>query len=555
MLKLTPKPIVLQQLKAAFPKGVSAERQLNKYVSTLERMINRALFKGEFQLAKNWFSISTHGLTHDGGRIGNPPIRVHKWLEMNGLSLIRMFMRGDMKSKELSKVLFTDFVDVDVAVEDLLYNTDEQFKLVEKFLLISKDDFLATYMPILNEDIQNRVDIDAEYDYVPVDSDSLGHYIDWLILRSTKYEPKEKYQILTQALTIMKGAAFHNGIFPQKRKKSDFGRTYYQGVNIQNINKDLRRGALGDCWQYDANAAVFAYKLSMAQGCYDSLKSNDGLTLEEKFKSTISLVKDKKNVRERIRKEVFGYGFPLSHDEQTKLVKQAITAIGFGAQLRVKGWLLNGKEKCTALNKIFTNIHCRQRFVDSAFIKSLMDEQRILNDYIYEETLNRNPHLRTQKEFLNKKNKPIKNKVLSLAYQTGETEVMNEFRRVAAKENYFPIANIHDAVIFKQKMLPEKFNYVRETIQYTFSEYWMFDAEKLDGFTLNRAEKAAIIQVEIDDSNEQDERLRTQRRSGALPTFFGEEMKMVGDAFIPPESHPSLSYMQEKAAQNAFAIP
>jgi hypothetical protein len=555
MLKLTPKPIVLQQLKAAFPKGVSAERQLNKYVSTLERMINRALYKGEYQLAMKWFSIPTSALTHDGGRIGNPPIRVHKWLEMNGLSLIRMLFKGDMNSKEYSRVTLSEFVDVDVSVEDLLYNTDEQFKLVEKFLLISKDDFLATYMPILNEDIKNGVDIDAEYDYFPVDSDSLGHYIDWLILRSTKYEPKEKYQILTQALTIMKGAAFHNGFFPQKRIKSDFGRTYYRGVNIQNINKDLRRGALGDCWQYDANAAVFAYKLSMAKGCYESLKSNGGLTLEEKFKSTISLVKDKKNVRGMICKEVFGYDFPLSHDEQTKLVKQAITAIGFGAQLRVKGWLLNGKEKCTALNKIFTNIQCRQRFVDSVFIKSLMDEQKILNDYIYEETLNRNPHLRTQKEFLNKKNKPIKNKVLSFAYQTGETEVMNEFRRVAAKENYFPIANIHDAVIFKKKMLPEKFNYVRETIQYTFSEYWMFDAEKLDGFKLDRIEKAKEEQADIDFWKEQDERLRAQRRSGTLPTFLGEQMEVSDDAFTQPESHPMKWCSKATCVQTSSAIP
>jgi hypothetical protein len=556
MLKLTPKPIVLQQLKATFPKGVSAQRQLAKYVATLERMINRALFKGDYQLAMKWFSVPTSALTHDGGRIGNPPIRLHKWLETNGLSLITMLFPGNKNSKDYSKVKLSKFVDVDVVVADLLNDTNEQLNLVHKFLLMSKKDFLATYMPILNEDINKGVNLNDSCDFFPVDSDSLAHYIDWLIFRSTEYEPKDKYQILTQALIVLKCATYYNGFYPQKRKISDFGRTYYRGVNIQNVNKTLRRAALGDCWQYDANAAVFAYKLSMAKGCHDELKSNGGLSLEEKFKCTISLVKDKKYVREMIRKEVFGDDFPLSGDEQIKLVKQAITAIGFGAQLRVKGWMIDEKKKqSTALNKILKNIECRQRFVDSYFIKSLMVEQKILNDYIYKETLILNPHLLTQKKFLNKKNKPIKNKVLSFAYQTGETTVMNEFRSIAAKEGYVPIANVHDAVIFKKKLLPEKFNYVRETIQYTFGEYWTFEDEELEGFTLDRAEKAKIEQDEIDYWKEQDERILAQRRSGTLPTLFGEQMEVLEDVVIPPESHPSQSYRLETYVQNASATP
>lgn len=507
MLKLTPKPIVLQKLKEAFPKGVSAQRQLDKYVSTLQRMINRAVFKGEYQVAMKWFSVPTSALTHDGGRIGNPPIRVHKWLEMNGFNLIRVKFKGDKNTKTFSKVCFTEFVDVDMSVEDLLYSKEKQFELVAKFATISKAEFLTTYMPILNEDIKKQVDLDAEYDYFPVDSNSLEHYINWLIFRSHYDDAKEKFGILTQALIIQKAFHLFEGIFPQKKKVSDFGRTYYRGVNIQNINKTLRRAALGNYWQYDANSAVFAYKLSMAKGAYDKQRNNHGLTLEETFKRTISLVKDKQSVREMMCKEVFDENFPLSSDERVKVIKQAITAIGFGAQLRVKGWLHDDKEKCTALNKIITNIECRKRFVESTFIKELMVEQKLLNDHIYKQSLKKYPHLLTDKKFLNVKNKPIKNKVLSFAYQTGETQVMDIFRAIAAEGNYEPIANIHDAVIFKSQLNHSRLSYIQETIQHRFGSYWCFEAEKFDGFSMDKKERAHLEADAIAEENERDERL------------------------------------------------
>jgi hypothetical protein len=157
---------------------------------------------------------------------------------------------------------------------------------------------------------------------------------------------------------------------------------------------------------------------------------------------------------------------------------------------------------------------------------------------------------------LNSKGKPIKNKVLSFAYQTGETKVMNEFRRLAVEWNNVVIANVHDAVFLEHKLIPSRRSYIQETIRLDFNNpYWTFDEKEMTGFILSSAEKEKLEQAEIDFWKEQDERLRAQRRSGTLPSLFGEHMEVLDNVFTPSESHSSQSYRPEICVQPSFAIP
>ena len=512
MIKLNVNPTVLQALKLAYPKASMANNALTKYVATLERHLNQAIVRRNgFQLASQWFSVSLDDLAHEGSRIGkNPQVWVHHWLQDHGLNLVKTHFKAEPKKGVVTKVRLTDLVEVDDYLKAIIDKPESIEDLLTKFDSIGGASFLETYMPNLNKDYENDADLDACYDSFPVDTKSIDYFIDWLLNKSSGFSYAKKKVLLAQALIIKKCSSLLNGRFYQKRKASPFGRTYYEGLSIQGVSKLVRRAVLGDYWQYDANSAVFAYKLSMAKECYEGIKSKNGLTLEETFKHTISLVKDKQSVREMMCKVVFCEDFPLSSDEQIKLIKQAITAIGFGAQLRVKGWILDGAEKSTALNKIFTNIECRQRFVESTFIKELMVEQKLLNDYIYEKTLNLHPRLKAKKEFVNKKGKPIKNKVLAFAYQTGETQVMNAFRAIAAEGNYIPIANIHDAVIYPNKLSDSRFKYIQETIQLHFGSYWCFEPEEIKGFSLDWKERDDLEAEWVAQQQEQHAKLKAQ---------------------------------------------
>jgi hypothetical protein len=560
MIKLHVNPIVLSQLCLAFPSPAgSAQKQLNKYVATLEAFLNRAvLWKDGHHAAFKWYSISTHRLSQQGGSIGSEPqIRIHKWLNDNNLSLIKPFIPGDALTGRVSKVLLSDLVEVDDLVQSVMKTPESLDELVKRFMIMCPEVFIKAYLTDLYDDLSDNKNIGMLYDTFPVDSKSLERFIAW-IPNTTGFSHAKKYHHLTNALIIKISSELCEGVFYQKKKPSVFGRTYYSGVSIQNIHKTLRKAVLGKCCEYDIESSVMAFKMGFAAECYASLKSKDKIrTLDDTFKCTISLINDKKRTREDIRQEVFGDDFPLSLDEQMDCVKTALTAIGFGAKARLQGWYVSDNDlQRPAINEIFKDIDCRRRFVESSFVKALMVEQSLLDKVIYENTIATNRHLLTQSEFLNSKGKPIKNKVLSFAYQTGETKVMNEFRRLAIEWNSVVIANVHDAVFLERKLIPSRRSYIQETIRLDFNNpYWTFDEKEMTGFVLSSAEKEKLEQAEIDFWNEQDERLQSQRRSGELPSFFGEQMEVIGDVFTPPESHPSKSYKRGICVQNASPIP
>ena len=63
------------------------------------------------------------------------------------------------------------------------------------------------------------------------------------------------------ARTILAIASVMSGNYLQRKKPSAFGRLYYEGVSVQNINKELRRAVLGNCWEYDIRSSVVAWKM------------------------------------------------------------------------------------------------------------------------------------------------------------------------------------------------------------------------------------------------------------------------------------------------------
>jgi hypothetical protein len=110
MIKLTPKPEVLEALRKAFPTPPkSAEKALTKYCKVLGAMLFDALQRGQAEDERklHLYSISTSALANKGGQIGKNKVRVHGWLAENGCALVQMADKGSNISGLLSKVKLT----------------------------------------------------------------------------------------------------------------------------------------------------------------------------------------------------------------------------------------------------------------------------------------------------------------------------------------------------------------------------------------------------------------------------------------------------------------
>jgi hypothetical protein len=116
MIKIKVDASVLTALKQAFPKPPnSAQRALDKYVTTLEDMLIKSLSRGQSneQRLFNLFSISLQELANKGGQIGKGRIRLHAWLRDNDLGLVRSIQTGNNLTGIVSEATLTELVELE----------------------------------------------------------------------------------------------------------------------------------------------------------------------------------------------------------------------------------------------------------------------------------------------------------------------------------------------------------------------------------------------------------------------------------------------------------
>jgi hypothetical protein len=113
-------------------------------------------------------------------------------------------------------------------------------------------------------------EIEELFDLVPVDKESVKSYIIWLTTESEKISQEKKDQALRQARIILAISSVMDGYYVQRKKPSAFGRMYYEGTSVQNINKELRRAVLGNCFEYDIRSSVVAWKMGWAKQYIDA---------------------------------------------------------------------------------------------------------------------------------------------------------------------------------------------------------------------------------------------------------------------------------------------
>lgn len=523
MLKIAVNPLVLETLQAHFPKKNSAKRALDKYVSLLEQQFTQSVMHGRsaWMNSNDLYSISLHKQRNRGGQIGANKIRLQNWLEDNDLELVEVSLLGSNMTKRLSVVRLTHLAHLTQTVTifktKIEIETEQLRQILDNQSITNKQFFEQQYPEIAK---LTEVELHEMFDIVPIDMKSLSNYMHWIQHDATLIDNKKKKQIITQADSIMRVAQHTDGFYFQQKKRSEFGRIYYSGTSVQNVNKELRRAMLGHCWEYDIRSSVFAWKMGHARECYETLNTSE--TFEKVFAQTLIFLENKKDFMGSLRYYTFKADSNVPRELQEKLLKQAVTAIGFGARRGTKGWRVSATEWSNpALVGIFKNSEERERFMNCPTMKKFISEQNTLDKFIYQTCREANPPFMSLPEVRTQCGVLSKAKVIAYLYQHFETQVMDVAAEEIEKRGRKILARIHDAIIIDRRLGVDNKYEIEEVMKdATFNEYWHLTAKELLPFERPYSMDRDEIEAHQARMVEEEREAKEVKSKGMLKTAF-----------------------------------
>ena len=462
-------PIVLQKLKEAYPDPPkSAENALKKYLAAATNLINDAVERGivPYDRKLKLYTIPLTVLSRDKCEIGsaekNNRKRVHNVLKELGVSILEIKQKGCGIKKTLTKVSINKnlarLIDMQVTLDpkatfDLRHPHFDKIKLK-----LTPEEFAEKYDSLV-------VDVNAIDEYIK------RHFPNGT---PTNLEERKKH---TQATKILAAAIYKGGAFFQKKKPSFFGRIYYEGSSVQNVNKEFRATMLGNSWEYDITSSVQAWKLGYAEAFIKRKKLSGNI--DDYFPTSLQYLNDKNALFNEIKPEMFRFS-TISDKEQTKRIKTAFTALNFGATLTDKDYLDEARAPVKrALALKIEDLDACSAFVNNPLVIAFRDEMKLLDEQIEWEAKKNKCELFSAIHPKSKK-KLSKKCRMSYRYQHAETDVMNIFRDITKQHNLTILANIHDAIILREQLdkgLKKAIEDVMRT--HTNNIYWSLGEKKV----------------------------------------------------------------------------
>jgi hypothetical protein len=477
---------VLAELRKAFPKPPnSAQKALDKYLNALRTLVIQSLSRGAtpMETKLNAFSVSLQTLANKGGQIGKDKKRLHAWLRDNELALVEPVEIGSNLTGTVSKVKFTELVTLQWhEPESMSDMTTVDGVGIKCALLEAADQNSQQLFDRIYPDYGVCIGdhrFDEVFDVVDVDTQSLRNYVLWLQEEAEHFTETKRNHYLFQARLILAIANHTGGRYYQRKIKSDFGRTYYAGTSVQNVNKRLRQAMLGDCWEYDIRSSVVAWKMGFARDYVKEISPET--TVEKTFAFTLAYLSDKVGFMKNVKKDVFGTASDLAEELQIKMLKQAFTAISFGARQSSHGWLnKNGEWETASISAIFKREDERNRFISNFYVSQFAIEQAILDEYLFAGVIADYPDLLRFKYLQTSAGRPSKPKVIAFLYQHEETRVMDVVRAALAEFGHTVLANIHDAIVLKRRMSTYTKHEVELRMQeQTQNPYWRLGLNRM----------------------------------------------------------------------------
>ena len=396
-----------------------AEKHYNKYLEIMREQLLRQLpyiddDKVNINLDKLW----SYKFMHKG-------LYYYIWQEFNQIQpFVYIVDKGSNIKNHISvgKIL-------DQKLIDLLIDTADTLELVKMYYGdISINDMVM--IPIDMKSTRGYIDA-TEYKLQTIDTNNNYYNKVLANLRSAKY-----IKLISEYFYPKYGSY----VLPHISSDSPYGRTYYKGINLQNISKEVRAAVLGTHYQYDIYAAIFAIKLFHAQ----EILNKENKSVWREFSYTTEYLEHKDLIRSRFGKLITHY------PDGKKLAKEAITAIGFGARLSGGAWLEGLKWQTSSIKDIIKNRDDFKAFASDTWLRNFHREQKELTKLIVDDSLQ-------NKQFIEKINtlpdiKSVngnynKQKIMSYIFQHTETKLMDA---IVSYTN--PIIRIHDAFLTKDKI-------------------------------------------------------------------------------------------------------
>ncbi|WP_313737294.1 hypothetical protein, partial [Sphingobium yanoikuyae] len=141
----------------------------------------------------------------------------------------------------------------DKTLRKLLAYVSDDALVQEMFAEAASDETDPEWIDVDMENLQNYID-NTDYDLA---HHAEGKSDEWFAkVRRNGYQARLVYRIATSL----------GGKYPQYPKPSVFGRTYYHGLSIQTMSKQVRAAVLGEHFQYDLSAAIYGIRLAIISG-------------------------------------------------------------------------------------------------------------------------------------------------------------------------------------------------------------------------------------------------------------------------------------------------
>ncbi len=219
---------------------------------------------------------------------------------------------------------------------------------------------IPSFRKVINEGMTNSYLVsDCIFrDYLDEVSDPLKHekvYIDADSLRSARSGFKKMHSVKLANYLLHVHKVF--GYLPHIPNESNFGRLYYRCLNLQGAPKEVRQAALPNAIEVDIDSCSNEFLMQQAK---EHGVSCDYLKL---FSA------EKTNIRIEITKKVFDVDkSDANFDSYLSVIKQCITAIGFGARI------IDYKEN--AISNLLQNRIHRTHFLNHEFITGYSSDMK-----------------------------------------------------------------------------------------------------------------------------------------------------------------------------------
>ena len=271
---------------------------------------------------------------------------------------------------------------------------------------------------------------ESAYDWAPVDLESIGAFI----LKAYNKEHRESaMNIMAIAEQFKSDDKF--GLLPMLKRPAESKRMYYGGINLQNCPAVVRHAALGQHHSYDLRSSVYAWQMYMLRAIHQIGKY-------DKPAGTIctrELINDKNTVRNRLvetLKEMSG-----SDKFKIDIIKQALTAIGFGARSSNAYYNESGELVTQGIAGIIRNEIARKAFLKHPWVVEFLAEQDAIGKQICDATLAICPEYRTDPVVANN-GKLSRKRLLAFLYQQSESRMMRHI--ISLCEKHAVLLWVHD---------------------------------------------------------------------------------------------------------------